>query len=261
MLITQSCAILILYFIHLFFSEEATVLHQKRPVILDARLAKTASMVRPNAIFADVGCDHGYLAIELMRQGACHGYACDINAGPLETAKRNIEAAGFTQQIQTVLTDGLNGLDNCGLTDITIAGIGGEVITEILKKAEFLKKDSTRLVLQPQSREYILRSFLAENGFSVLSEEAVRSGRYVYTVITADYTGECRKLSMQEAFAGLLPSNHTAAAAEKLWRTAQFLQNTAEGIKRKGDIQQALMMAETAEQLFAISHKLSNFQE
>lgn len=52
---------------------------QKRSAKLDPRLAATAALVRPDAIFADIGCDHGYLAIELMRRGAVRGYACDIN--------------------------------------------------------------------------------------------------------------------------------------------------------------------------------------
>ena len=51
--------------------------------------------------------------------------------------KKNIEQAGFSAQIQTVLTDGLQGLEQYPITDVTIAGIGGEVITDILKQAAF----------------------------------------------------------------------------------------------------------------------------
>ena len=95
---------------------------QKRTAQLDARLQMTASLVRPHAVFADVGCDHGHLAIELMRQGAVRGYACDINPGPLESARRNILHAGLEGCVETVLTDGLEGMEARGITDVTIAG-------------------------------------------------------------------------------------------------------------------------------------------
>ena len=229
----------------------------KRAAQLNPRLMKVASMVRPQAVFADVGCDHGHLAIELMRRGAVRGYACDINEKPLQNAESNICAAGFSQQIQTVLTDGLQHLENSGITDVTIAGIGGEVITEILRQAQFLKDPAIRLILQPQSREHILRTFLAENGFSVLQEEAVRSDRYVYTVITAEYTGKSQTLTMFQAFSGLLAENHTPEAAEKLSRTAQFLKNTAKGVAKNGDFIQSSQMEQTAEQLFQISKQIS----
>lgn len=228
----------------------------KRTAQLNPRLTKVASMVRPHAVFADIGCDHGHLAIELMRRGAVRGYACDINEKPLQNAKANIAAAGFSQQIQTVLTDGLQHLEHSGITDVTIAGIGGEVITEILRQAQFLKDPAIRLILQPQSREYILRTFLMENGFSLLQEEAVRSDRYVYTVITAEYTGKTQSLTMLQAFSGLLAENHTPEAAEKLSKTAQFLKNTAKGVAKSGNQIQADRMQQTAEQLSQISTQI-----
>ena len=51
---------------------------------LDPRLQRIAAQVRPGAVFADIGCDHGLLSIELVRQGAQKGYACDIKPGPLQ---------------------------------------------------------------------------------------------------------------------------------------------------------------------------------
>ena len=118
-------------------------------------------------------------------RGQQKGYACDIKPGPLQAAQKNIERAGFTGRLQTRLTDGLDGLEDCGLTDIIIAGMGGEVIAGILERAVFLQNPDLRLILQPQSRENVLRDFLAENGFAVQCEEAVLSGKFVYVVMTA----------------------------------------------------------------------------
>ena len=228
-------------------------LSQKRTAKLDPRLEKTASFVRPDAIFADIGCDHGYLAIELIRRGAVRGYACDISAGPLQSAQRNIEQAGLSSQIQTVLTDGLQGLEQYGLTDITIAGMGGEVIAGILQKAPFLKNPSIRLILQPQSREFILRRFLAENGFALLSEEAVRSGRYVYTVMVAEYDGAIHQLSPLKSYCGLLIHCHTPEACEKLQRTAGFLKETADGLFHRGKPEEAQELLDISQQIAELS--------
>lgn len=223
-----------------------------RTAQLDARLKKVASLVRPNAVFADIGCDHGHLAVELMRRGAIRGYACDINPGPLQSARRNIERAGFSTQIQTLLTNGLDGLEDDGLTDITIAGIGGEVITDILQRASFLKSPDIRLILQPQSRENVLRTFLAENGFSIISEEVIRSGRYIYVVMAAEYTQEIRQLSVLEAYCGTLPSYKTPEIAEKLFRTAQLLKKTAIGLEHRGKSAQAQPLFQAAEEISTI---------
>ena len=54
------------------------MMEEKRMVQLDPRLERVADFVRPGALFADVGCDHGHLSVELMRRGAQRGFACDI---------------------------------------------------------------------------------------------------------------------------------------------------------------------------------------
>lgn len=198
---------------------------------LDPRLLQTASFVRDGAVFADVGCDHGYLAIYLMKhRAALHGFACDVSQPPLEKAKNNIAAAGLLGKIQTILTDGLDGLEGRGITDITMAGLGGEAIVNILKEAPFTKSPQIRLALQPMSRDAALRLFLAENGYALLEESAVRSGRYVYSVMSAAYTGERRSLTTWEAYTGLLPLCGTEEAADKLSHTATYLEGLATGL-------------------------------
>lgn len=218
--------------------------------------------MRPHAIFADIGCDHGYLAIELIRRGADRGFACDISSGPLACAQHNIEQAGLSSKIKTMLTDGLQGLESDGLTDITIAGMGGEVIAGILQRAAFIKDSSIRLILQPQSREFLLRRFLAENGFALVQEEAVRSGRYVYTVIVAEYDGSPRQLSTLESYCGLLLHSNTPEAREKLRRTAGFLKESSDGLFRRGKTVEAQQLAQTVAQILLISDpKDSTFQK
>ena len=97
----------------------------------DSRLRAAAGFVRQGAVFADIGTDHAYLPVFLCREKrVCHAYACDIVEGPLKSAVAHIEESGFRDLITPVLTDGLTGLDDKGITDIAICGMGGELIAD-----------------------------------------------------------------------------------------------------------------------------------
>ena len=76
---------------------------------LSKRLLMVASMVEPGSIVADVGCDHGYVSIYLVRQGICpRVLAMDVNAGPLERVKAHVQEAGLAAYIDIRRSDGLS---------------------------------------------------------------------------------------------------------------------------------------------------------
>lgn len=134
----------------------------------------------------DVGTDHGYLACWLVRQGISRrAIAADINVLPLRSAERTVAQCGLQDRVSTVLSDGLDNVDNDGVTEIICAGMGGELIADILSRHEWVK--STTLILQPMTKADKLRRWLYENGFSVQAERACRDGRFVYTVMRAVY--------------------------------------------------------------------------
>ena len=144
----------------------------------------------------DVGTDHAYLPIALVGQyGFSHVTACDIRPGPCENARKSIQAAGayFAERIDVVQTDGLSGLSHVPCSRITIAGMGGELIRDIVKAAPFLRTEENRgkimLVLQPQSRAHLLRDFLYENGFRIEDDTLCEDGGKIYAVLSAVYDG------------------------------------------------------------------------
>ena len=171
---------------------------------LDKRLLSCADYVRVGAVFADIGTDHGYLPIFLLNTGRIQrAYLSDINRGPLTSAERNARDNGLSDKCEFILTDGAAALSGKGITDYAICGMGGELIARIIEDAPHIKEVGIRLILQPMTKQEYLRRYLASNGFSVLDERfSFDSGKY-YVTLLAEYTGECREISVSEAELGI----------------------------------------------------------
>ena len=91
-------------------------------------------MISPCSLLADIGCDHGYVCIETVKNGkAKAAIASDVAEGPLKIAAENIHAAGLEDHISTVLADGLSGIPEDVCPDcIVMTGIGGLLMRRIL---------------------------------------------------------------------------------------------------------------------------------
>lgn len=203
-----------------------------RNLDLDERLKLAASFVRPDAVFADVGCDHGRLSVYLIQQCAAKcGFACDIRPQPLEKARQLIIRKNLQDKITPVLTDGLQDMQDKNISDVIIAGIGGEVLSHIVQDADFLKYPSIRIILQPQSKEHLLRKTLYNLGFKIEHEECVRSGRFIYTVMVASFCGDCVEIDDFFAYTGLLPLDKTPINLQKLSSVSDTLREIALSLK------------------------------
>ena len=158
---------------------------------LTKRLSLIASLVPDNSNVCDVGTDHAYLPIMLMKsRKARRVIATDIRPLPLENARKNIALSGVVG-IETRLCDGLSSVDKSEADTVIIAGIGGEVISGIIKRTGWLKlSPPVLLILQPTTSPEILRRCLYENGFEISDETAVEENGKVYSVIRSIYTGK-----------------------------------------------------------------------
>ena len=104
--------------------------------MLDNRLKKIAELVSGEGIAVDVGTDHAYLAAELVKSGKCSRViASDVKEGPLESARNTVEKYGVSDNVELVLSDGLENISLNGVSDIVIAGMGGETIAAIMENA------------------------------------------------------------------------------------------------------------------------------
>ena len=140
---------------------------------------------------ADIGSDHAYLPIWLyLNKKIERAYAVDKSEKCVARGRANLKKYNIPENIVTpVVSDGLEWLEANGvmpqLTDITVAGMGGETIAEIIQNAR-----GVNLVLQPNSKAGVLREFLIENGFEILGETAAAHNKRTYTVINATKQGE-----------------------------------------------------------------------
>lgn len=170
---------------------------------LNARLLSAAELTRQDATFADIGTDHAYLPLFLLDAGRIkYAYCCDINEGPLNSARRNAEERGRLDMCEFILTDGAAVLSGKGITDYAICGMGGELIADIIERAPHMKDREVNLILQPMSRQEKLREYLARSGFSIFGERySLDAGKY-YVCMLASFTGVRREISPLEAVAG-----------------------------------------------------------
>ena len=140
---------------------------------LDNRLNLCASMVRKNHRVADIGTDHAYLPVWLCKNNiATSAIAADINPEPLKRGVQTIEKYCATSLVTPCLSNGLQQINPDLVDDIVIAGMGGELIADIISKAPWVKNERYHLILQPMSKADFLREYLYQNGFYIKYEEA-----------------------------------------------------------------------------------------
>ena len=177
-----------------------------RPLFtLNNRLSLCASMVRKGKRIADIGTDHAYLPVWLVRAGfASFALACDIKAEPLMQGEATIKKYHAEDMVKTRLCDGLNAVSPHEIDDIIIAGMGGETIVHILSEAHWLKDGSKNLILQPMSKHELVIEYLYRNGFELTAHKCTVADGKIYTAFTANYTGNTAEPDEVFTYTGLL---------------------------------------------------------
>ncbi|MDR0974660.1 MAG: Nif3-like dinuclear metal center hexameric protein, partial [Ruminococcus sp.] len=149
---------------------------------LDSRLEAIAEFVRGDFL-CDIGTDHGKLPIFLLKSKKISRALCtDINEKPLDSAKRNAASAGVSMLFSC--TDGFDGIDLTEITDIVIAGMGGELITDILARGKD-KLSGKNLILQPMTKREVLLDYLINEGYQITGRKTVSDSGKKYYIISA----------------------------------------------------------------------------
>lgn len=157
---------------------------------LSKRLQTIADFVKKGAVVADIGTDHAHIPIYLIKNNIISkAYACDINKGPLEKAEENINYYGV-KNIELRLSNGLEKLKTGEADTLIIAGMGGELITDILERGRIFFDAERKLILSPHTKTDEVRKYLLSNGFEITKEDmCIDEGKF-YTVMEAVYIGK-----------------------------------------------------------------------
>ena len=155
------------------------------------RLERVAAHMPAGAHLADIGSDHAYLPVALLRRGViATAVAGEVATTPLRAAERTVVENDLEQRISVRLANGLAAIEpEDGITAISLCGMGGETIRDILDSGKARLSGRERLILQPNGGEQPLRQWLMENGYRILCEELLRENRFYYEIIVAERAG------------------------------------------------------------------------
>ena len=194
-----------------------------------ARLLAAAELVRPGRVVADIGCDHGKLAVYLAMSGrAPRVIATDIRPLPLGKARALVAQTGCQGKVECRLGDGLAPLVPGEVQEIVIAGMSGETMANVLAAVPWVRDESLHFVLLPAARAERLRRWLCENGFSIKAETPVEEHGKYYTALSVNYTGTPNHEGDELYYElGRLPETRGPAAAGFIERRLTHLRRRA----------------------------------
>ena len=164
------------------------------------RLLACCRFVMPGDRVADIGCDHGYLGIHLLKSNiASHIIAADINEGPLQSARFNADKYGVADRMTFHLSDGVKEIPR-DFDTLVCAGMGADTMIHILEEAPWLRNRQYRLILQCQSKTPMLRQYLSEHGWHIHREAVLRDGRFLYTVMELMFDPDNARLTLAQTY-------------------------------------------------------------
>jgi len=215
--------------------------------ILNKRLTLAAEMLGQVKSVADIGTDHAFLPIYLIKEGLAERViACDIAEGPLSVAKANITKYGLLDKIELRLANGLLGLAPKEVDAVTILGMGGETIADILTDSPWVKNPDITLILQPMSCDDRLREYLLNEGLEIKSELGVESQGRFYTVMKVAFSGNLPEVGREYKYIGKLldaPNDAAITFVNKRLKSLKKCMADIESVERKRELYNELKVA------------------
>ena len=201
---------------------------------------------------ADIGCDHGYLGIHLLKAGiAQRVIAADINEQPLHSATVNAMKFSVRDKMVFFLSNGAVSIPR-DFDTMVCAGMGADTMISILTAASWLRSEQYRLILQCQSKTPMLRRYLREQGWSIRRETLAKDGKFVYSVMEVLFAPAEDPAPWEYYISKALLEDGSPLLPEYYERIRQGLRLSVEGLRRSGsdelkDLEETLVQLEALE--------------
>lgn len=154
---------------------------------IGARLEAIGKLVLKDCCLADIGTDHAYLPVKLLLENKIkYAIAGDIAQGPCRAAENTCSLYNMKNKVQVRLGSGLKVLQPNEADCISIAGMGGSTIVDILSEDLDIAVSAKRLVLQPQTGAPAMRKWLIANGWSIVDEDLVWENKRLYEIVVVE---------------------------------------------------------------------------
>ena len=186
--------------------------------MLDERLTLAASLYEPCQWGADIGTDHAYLPCHLLRTGVCQRMiAADVSAGALSNARENLTRAGLLDRTVLALADGLDALEGHDCACVSIMGMGGKTLSDILRRGQD-RLNGAVLVLSAHTELHLVRQAIIDIGYSIIREELCRAAGRFYVFWRAE-PGPSSLAEEDVLFGGLMwQTSHPQLRDYAAWR-------------------------------------------
>lgn len=228
---------------------------------LSFRLETVAKYVPKESRLADIGSDHAYLPSYLVKNGQISfGIAGEVAKGPYQSAEKNVMAEGLSEKIVVRLGDGLDVIQPGEVDCITIAGMGGSLIANILENGKEKLQFVKRLVLQPNINAIAIRSWLVENNWELIAEEIIEEDGKIYEILAAEKGEPLRPYSGVQVELGLLVGPFLLKRREKAFKK-KWAQEKKNWQRIYEQLEVAAPSAETEEKKQELVKKISFMEE
>lgn len=150
---------------------------------INDRLKHIGDLVEANSFCLDIGCDHAFLDIYLVKQNKnIKAIATDIAECPVKQARENIKREGLEDTIEVRLGNGLDTYSD-EVNTVIIAGMGGRNMIGIFKNNMKVLKKIDTIIVSPNNYQIDVKKFLTKNGFYIDDEELVKEKKFIYQII------------------------------------------------------------------------------
>ncbi len=155
-------------------------------VSISKRLKYIAGLVSPGCRVVDVGTDHGYVPVFLLREGICpRAIAVDVSPDSLQKAVELAKRAGLEDCMACRLSDGLQKVLPGEVDAIVISGMGGILMRRILDDGLETVLAARELILSPHRNPELIEEFLELHGFAIVADEVIEDKKRCYRVMKA----------------------------------------------------------------------------